>query len=149
MSTWCEWWNYTHPKVIPSVDARQNRDERLHISRIVQGSSSKISFDRIVGILRVTLLGAVESNPGHLCQVVRREKFQSCVRSVFFIFNSAGNVGVVRLWFGVLLMSKGTVEPAVALTGIPVEVAKGSRCGVTAPSRPCSGCGRRQRVLPR
>jgi hypothetical protein len=136
-----ERWNHTHPRVIPSVNTRQNRDERLHISRVIQGSSSKISFDQVVGILRRALLGAMQSDPGHLCQVVHREKFQSCVRSVF-IFYSTGNASAARLRVGVLLMSKCAVKPAVALTGIPIEVANVSRSRVTTPSRPSSGCGR-------
>ena len=132
--------NYTHPSVIPPINTRQDRDERLHIGRIGQRSSSKIPLNRVVGILRRTLLGAMQSDPGHLRQVVHREKFQSCVRIVFFILNPT-SVGGARLRVGVLLMSKRAVKPTVTLAGIPVEIASIPWGGITTPSRSGFGCG--------
>ena len=97
----------------------------------VQGSSNLISFDQVVGILWCTLLSGVQSDPSHLCQVVHHEKFQSCVCNIFPIFGSISNISIARLWIGVLLMTKCTIKPLVALTGIPIEVADVSQCRVS------------------
>ena len=141
----CERWNRMHPRVIPSVNARQNRDEWSHVVGAVQGSSSNILLDQVVGVLRRTLLNTVQSNPGHLCQVVHRKKLQSRIRSALFIFNPA-NVYVAGLRVGALLMSKRAIKPTLALTGIPVKSTNTPWGGVTAPSQPGSGRGKgRQR----
>ena len=108
--------------MVLSVDARQNRGKRLHISRAVQRSSSKISLDRVMGILRRALLSVVQSNPRHLREVVHYEKLQGRVRSIFLVLDLSGGVGEARSWVGIPLVFEGTVKASIALSGIPIEV---------------------------
>lgn len=133
--------NRTHPIMIPSVDTRQNRGEGPHCRRVLQGPSSEISFDGIMGVFRSALLSTVQSNAGHLCQIVHGEKFQSRICSIFN-FHSTSCVSISRLWFGVLLVSEGAVKPPVALSGIPIEVADISWRGVAGSSWSSPGCSR-------
>ena len=109
--------------MVLSVDARQNRGKRLHISRAIQRSSSKISLDRVMGILRRALLRVVQSNPRHLREVVHCEKLQGRVRSLFLVLDLSDGVGDARLWVGIPFVFEGTVSASIALSGIPVEVA--------------------------
>ena len=118
----CKEQNCTHPGGVSTINARQNRGEGLYVRWIAQGPSPEISFNRVMGVLRRTLLRAGQPDPGHLCQIFHSEKSQSCVHIVFLIPSTVGSADTAGFPIGVLLVSECAVEPAVTLTGIPIEV---------------------------